>query len=125
MRIVSGGTDNHLLLVDVSHSGLTGKDAQEILEQAAISLNRNVIPYDPRTPQIASGIRIGTPAVTTRGMKEGEMVQIVSWITDILTNHADESMVGEIARGVKSLCRRFPIHRNHVPLTVYDASTLG
>ncbi|MBM3996052.1 MAG: serine hydroxymethyltransferase [Planctomycetes bacterium] len=107
-RVVSGGTDNHLLLVDVTPRGLTGKIAEESLDHAAITVNKNKIPFDPRPPLDPSGIRIGTPALTTRGMKEPEMRQIASWI-DMTLSHANDKAVLERVRGqVRELCRQFP-----------------
>ncbi len=85
-RLVSGGTDNHLMLVDLTAKDVTGKDAQEALDRAAITVNKNGIPFDTKGPQVTSGIRIGTPAVTTRGMKENEMRLIASYIADVIKN---------------------------------------
>src|SRR5262249_57485387 len=88
-RIVSGGTDNHLLLVDVMSKGVTGKIAEQALDAAGITVNKNMIPFDTRAPLDPSGIRIGTPALTTRGMKEAEMTRIAGWIAEVLTKPAD------------------------------------
>ena len=90
-RIVSGGTDTHLMLVDVFTKKVTGRQAQETLERASITVNKNAIPFDANPPAVASGIRVGTPAVTTRGMKEPEMRQIAHWIAEVLNNLEDES----------------------------------
>jgi len=109
-RLVSGGTDNHLMLVDLRNKGITGKAAEEALEEAGITVNKNMIPFDPQKPFIASGIRIGTPAVTTRGMKEGEMVVIGEWIARVLEQPTHEVM-REVAGEVKDLCRRFPLYQ--------------
>lgn len=109
-RIVSGGTDSHLMLVDLRPFGVTGKLAQEALESANITTNKNSIPNDPESPFVTSGIRLGTPAVTTRGMKEGEMKQIAAWFAEVLRHHADESVVSRVKGEVASLCRSFPIH---------------
>lgn len=109
-RIVSGGTDSHLMLVDLRPFGVTGKLAQEALENANITTNKNSIPNDPESPFVTSGIRLGTPAVTTRGMKEGEMKQIAAWFAEVLRHHADESVVSRVKGDVASLCRSFPIH---------------
>jgi glycine hydroxymethyltransferase len=107
-RIVSGGTDNHLLLADVTTRGLTGKIAEETLDHAGITVNKNKIPFDQRPPMDPSGIRIGTPALTTRGMREPEMRQIASWI-DVALAHADEKAVLERVRGqVREFCKQFP-----------------
>jgi glycine hydroxymethyltransferase len=107
-RIVSGGTDNHLLLVDVVSRGVTGKVAEEALDAAGITINKNKIPFDSRPPLDPSGIRIGTPALTTRGMREPEMRTIAGWIGEVLT-HADDKKIQERIRGaVRELCRQFP-----------------
>ncbi|MBX9680904.1 MAG: serine hydroxymethyltransferase [Gemmataceae bacterium] len=107
-RIVSGGTDNHLLLVDVASRGVTGKIAEESLDRAHITINKNKIPFDQRPPMDPSGIRIGTPALTTRGMKETEMRTIAGWIGEVL-GKADDAGVAERIRGeVKELCTQYP-----------------
>lgn len=108
-RLVSGGTDNHLILVDLSHNGLTGKVAEEALEASGILVNRNSIPFDTRSPQVTSGIRLGTPAVTTRGFGAQEIRQIASLITKVLTNPEDKRTQKVVRNEVKALCQRFPI----------------
>jgi glycine hydroxymethyltransferase len=110
-RIVSGGTDNHLMLVDLTSKGVTGKDAQESLDRAAITVNKNGIPFDTQGPQVTSGIRVGTPAVTTRGMKENEMRLIASYIADVIKNINDEQNIKAIAEKVKTLCAQFPLYQ--------------
>jgi glycine hydroxymethyltransferase len=107
-RLVTGGTDNHLVLVDLTDTGITGRDAQMALEEAGILVNRNSIPFDSRPPQITSGIRVGTPAVTTRGMATGEMEQIASHIDRVLSNHGDKSVINEVRDQVLSMCLRYP-----------------
>lgn len=109
-NIISGGTDNHMMLVDLNNKNITGKDAEEALEKARITVNKNVIPYDERPPTITSGLRLGTPCVTTRGMGETEMVEIADIITSIIHNNKDESAIKELSKKVKSLCERFPIY---------------
>ncbi len=109
-RIVSGGTDNHLFLVDLSSRGLTGKDAQEALERSGIMINKNLIPFDTRGPNITSGIRVGTPAITTRGMKENEMELICEFIDNVLKEINNESLHLDIKEKVKALCRKFPFY---------------
>ncbi len=109
-RIVSGGTDNHLFLVDLSVKGITGKEAQESLEQSGVMVNKNLIPFDTKGPNIASGIRIGTPAVTTRGMKEDEMHAIASLIDTVLTNIGNEEIYRKVKEEVKILCKGFPFY---------------
>jgi glycine hydroxymethyltransferase len=107
-RIVSGGTDNHLLLADVTARGLTGKVAEETLDHAGITVNKNKIPFDQRPPMDPSGIRVGTPALTTRGMREPEMRQIAGWI-DVALAHAHDKVILEHVRGqVRELCMQFP-----------------
>ena len=113
-RIVSGGTDNHLMLVDLTAKGVTGKDAQEALDRAAITVNKNGIPFDTLGPQVTSGIRIGTPAVTTRGMKEGEMRLIASYIADVIRNINNEQNIQAIAEKVKNLCAQFPLYQRRI-----------
>lgn len=113
-RLVSGGTDNHLFLIDLTDKGITGKDADEALDRAGITVNKNTIPFDTKGPQIASGIRIGTPAVTTRGMKEGEMKIIARLISDTLDNIDDEKRVMEVREEVSSLCGKFPLYSDRI-----------
>jgi glycine hydroxymethyltransferase len=108
-HLVSGGTDNHLMLVDLRQAELTGKLAQETLEQARITVNRNTVPYETRSPFVTSGVRIGTPAVTTRGMKEAEMRDIADLIARALAAVGDTTRLASIADDVTSLCRRFPL----------------
>jgi len=109
-RLVSGGTDNHLMLVDVSRRGITGKDAQEALERANITVNKNAIPFDKNPPMVASGIRIGTPAVTTRGMQEGEMAAIGRLIARVLRAPADADVERTVRQSVLALTDRFPLY---------------
>jgi glycine hydroxymethyltransferase len=108
LRLVSGGTDNHLILINLTSTGITGKAAQEALEAAGILVNRNAIPFDSRPPKISSGIRLGTPAVTTRGFGPQEMKQIASLVTKVLSNHNDKKTQTEVAEQVASICQRFP-----------------
>ncbi|MCP4482345.1 MAG: serine hydroxymethyltransferase [bacterium] len=110
-RIVSGGTDNHLLLVDVMASkNITGKNAEKSLDQAGITTNKNTIPYDTQKPFIASGIRLGTPVVTTRGMREPEMKLIAEYINEALINQDNKNKLSEIKNKVKHLCNKFPLY---------------
>ncbi|HLS53609.1 MAG TPA: serine hydroxymethyltransferase, partial [Tissierellaceae bacterium] len=106
-RLVSDGTDNHLILIDLRNKGLTGKEAEEILEDVGIATNKNTIPFDPESPFITSGIRIGTPAVTTRGMKEKEMEEIADIISLVL--HKEISKQEALDR-VNQLCHKFPLY---------------
>jgi len=108
LRLVSGGTDNHLILIDLTSTGITGITAQEALEAAGILVNRNSIPSDPRSPQITSGIRLGTPAVTTRGFGPREMKQIASFIIKVLSDPKAKKIQKEISEQVVDICRRFP-----------------
>ena len=114
-RLTSGGTDNHLMLVDLRKSELTGKAAQETLDRAHITVNRNAVPFDTRSPFITSGIRIGTPAVTSRGMKEEEMALIGDLIARALGHVDDENILSEVAKQVAALCRKFPVYPHRLP----------
>ena len=107
--VVSGGTDNHMFLVDLTGHNITGRDAQEAMGLAGLTVNKNVIPFDPRNPAEAGGIRIGTPAVTTRGMKEPEMQTLAVWITEILTAPDPAKTARALRQNVKDLCAQFPI----------------
>ncbi len=109
-RLVSGGTDNHLMLVDVFSKGLTGKVAEAALGKAGITVNKNAIPFDKNPPMVASGIRIGTPAVTSRGMREPEMDAIAEFITRALATPEDEAALAMVEREVETLCRKFPLY---------------
>jgi glycine hydroxymethyltransferase len=111
-RIVSGGTDTHLMLVDVFSRQVTGKDAQEVLERAGMTVNKNAIPFDVNPPAVASGIRIGTPAATTRGMREPEMLKIAGWISEVLNHLGNESVVARVRRDVEALCEDFPLYES-------------
>jgi glycine hydroxymethyltransferase len=113
-RIVSGGTDNHLMLVNVLVRGLTGAQAEKALEKSAITVNKNAIPFDTQPPMKASGVRIGTPALTTRGMKETEMVSIAGLISEVLGDPENESLQASVRGRVKELCERFPIYENRL-----------
>jgi glycine hydroxymethyltransferase len=109
-RLVSGGTDNHLMLVDVFSKGITGRTAEEALGRAGITVNKNAIPFDQNPPMVASGIRIGTPAVTTRGMREAEMDLIADFIARVLAAPDDDRAIGIVKQDVERLCRRFPLY---------------
>jgi glycine hydroxymethyltransferase len=109
-KIVSGGTDNHLFLLDLIDKNITGKDADAALGRAHMTVNKNAVPNDPRPPSISSGLRIGTPAATTRGFKEPEARQLSTWIADILDHMGDEGTVERVRSEVVALCRRFPVY---------------
>jgi glycine hydroxymethyltransferase len=109
-KIVSGGTDNHLFLLDLVDKNITGKDADAALGSAHITVNKNAVPNDPRPPAISSGLRIGTPAVTTRGFKEPEVQQLANWIADVLDRLGTESVVERVRSEVVTLCKRFPVY---------------
>jgi glycine hydroxymethyltransferase len=109
-RLVSGGTDNHLMLVDVFAKGLTGKVAEKALDKAGITVNKNTIPFDTNSPMVASGIRIGTPALTTRGMKEADMQQIAKLVSRALHAVDNETELAEVKREVRKICDRFPLY---------------
>ena len=109
-RLVSGGTDNHLMLVDVFSRGLTGKVAEAALGKAAITVNKNAIPFDQNPPMVASGVRIGTPAVTSRGMREPEMDLVAELIGRVLASPDDEAALATVRSEVEALCRKFPLY---------------
>jgi len=108
-RIVSGGTDNHLMLVDVFANGMLGSEAEKALDKAGITVNKNGIPFDPNPPLKPSGIRLGSPAVTSRGLKEAEMAQVAAWIDEALRHRTDEAVLNRIYHEVEQLTARFPI----------------
>lgn len=109
-NIISGGTDNHLMLIDLRNKDLTGKKAQESLDKAHITLNKNAVPFDDKSPFVTSGIRVGVPAVTTRGLKENDVVQVVDMIDKVLMNADDEQVIGNIKNDVKSFMQQFPLY---------------
>jgi glycine hydroxymethyltransferase len=109
--IVSGGTDNHLMLVSLIGHDATGKDAEAALERANITANKNAVPNDPQSPFVTSGLRLGTPAITTRGFREDETRTLTGWIADILDDIGDEETIGRVRGQVLDLCRRYPVYR--------------
>jgi glycine hydroxymethyltransferase len=109
-KIVSGGTDNHLFLLDLIDKDITGKDADAALGRAHMTVNKNAVPNDPRPPMVTSGLRIGTPAATTRGFKEAEAEQLSNWIADVLDGRGDDAIVARVRGEVEALCRRFPVY---------------
>jgi glycine hydroxymethyltransferase len=109
-QIVSGGTDNHLFLIDLSDKEITGKDAETALDIAHITVNKNTVPNEQRSPFVTSGLRMGTPAVTTRGFREAEVQQLTQWIGDVLANIHDEKMLDRVKKDVCELCKRFPVY---------------
>jgi len=119
-RLVSGGTDNHLMLVDLTDKGITGKDAQEVLDQAGITVNKNGIPFDTQGPQITSGIRLGTPALTTRGMKEEQMKIIAGFIARILKDIKNQEKIREIRSSVQDLCGMFPLYPERLVTSSFE-----
>lgn len=110
-RLVSGGTDNHLMLIDLREKKITGNVVEKILDRAGITVNKNVIPFDPEKPFVTSGIRIGTPVVTTRGMKESEMKLVGQYIAEALKHKDDDTVLEEIKEKVRQLCQKFPIYK--------------
>ena len=116
-RLVTGGTDVHLVLVDLTPKKLTGKTAEIALERAGITVNKNTIPFDPQKPMITSGIRIGTPALTSRGMKEDQMQLIAGWIAEVLGDPDNETRAADVRKKVERLCRDFPLYGNRCGLT--------
>ncbi|MFM5135700.1 serine hydroxymethyltransferase, partial [Aeromonas rivipollensis] len=109
-KIVSGGTDNHLMLVDLIGRELTGKEADAALGKANITVNKNSVPNDPRSPFVTSGVRIGTPAITRRGFKEAESIELTNWICDVLDNHDNDAVLATVREKVLDICRRFPVY---------------
>jgi glycine hydroxymethyltransferase len=109
-RLVSGGSDNHLVLVDLKNKGLTGKDAEEALEVAGLTVNKNAVPFDTQSRFVTGGIRVGTPAVTTRGLKEAEMEKIAIWINDVVEHRDHPAVLARIRADVRSLCEDFPLY---------------
>jgi glycine hydroxymethyltransferase len=109
-NLISGGTDNHLMLIDLRNKNLTGKKAQETLDKAHITLNKNAVPFDDKSPFVTSGIRVGVPAVTTRGMKEADMETVVELIDKVLMNADDETVIADVKAAVKSFMQQFPLY---------------
>ena len=107
--LVSGGTDNHLMLVDLTRKDITGKDAEHALDQAGITVNKNTVPFETRSPFVTSGVRLGTPALTTRGMKEAEMEKVAGWIVDVLSHHEDEGRLAAVRRDVEAFAAQVPL----------------
>ncbi len=112
--LVSGGTDNHMMLIDLRDEDYTGKDAEEALDLAGITVNKNTVPFETRSPFITSGVRIGTPAITTRGMKEPEMVNIARWIAQVLHRRDDKGFLEKVKLDVRALCDNFPFYRDRL-----------
>lgn len=110
-QLISGGTDNHLMLIDLRNKGLSGKAAEAALGKAEITINKNMVPFDDRSPFVTSGIRLGTAAITTRGLKENEMVRIAELIDAVLTNHEDDAKLASIGKEVNSLMAQFPLYK--------------
>jgi glycine hydroxymethyltransferase len=113
-RIVAGGTDNHLFLIEVHPRGITGNDAEKALDRAGITVNKNSIPFDPLPPMKAGGIRLGSPSVTTRGMKEPEMLLIGNWVAEILSHVGDAVVEQKVRQQVAALAARFPIYESRL-----------
>ena len=111
-KVVSGGTHNHLFLLDFIGLEMTGKDAETALGQAHITVNKNSVPGDPRSPFITSGLRLGTPACTRRGFKEAEVRELANIICDVLDNYKDESVIAAAREKVTALCAKFPVYKN-------------
>ena len=110
--VVSGGTDNHLMLIDLTNKNISGKKAEIALEKAGITVNKNMVPFDTKSPFVTSGIRIGTPAVTTRGMKEEQMIKIAEIINSAINNYEDDSKLETLQEEVKTICSGFQLYSN-------------
>jgi glycine hydroxymethyltransferase len=113
-HVVSGGTDNHLMLISFIEKNLTGKAVEEALEKAGITVNKNTVPFDPQKPFITSGIRMGTPALTTRGMKEPEMEKIAVLIDKVISNLGKEDVYAQVKQEVMELCKKFPLYKDRL-----------
>jgi glycine hydroxymethyltransferase len=111
LKLVSSGTDNHLVLIDLSGTEITGKDAEQALGLADITVNKNTVPFETRSPFITSGVRIGTPAITSRGMKEKDMVLIGSLISEIISNMGNEAVIKKVRNKVRDLCESYPLYK--------------
>jgi glycine hydroxymethyltransferase len=109
-KIVSGGTENHLMLIDLIGRDVTGKDAEAALGKAHITVNKNAVPNDPRSPFVTSGLRVGTPAITTRGYKEADAIELTQWICDVLDAPADAAVIASVRDKVTAQCARFPVY---------------
>jgi glycine hydroxymethyltransferase len=112
-KVVSGGTDNHLMLVNLTNKAVTGKEAEAALDAAGIIVNKNAVPYDEKPPATASGIRLGTPTVSTRGMREADMRQIVDFIDRVIQRPQDQALQQQIRAEAKALCTKFPIFHQY------------
>jgi len=110
INIVSNGTENHMFLVDLIDKGITGKEADAALGRANITVNKNAVPNDPQSPFVTSGLRIGTPAATTRGFKEAEVAEVATWICDVIENMNDDNVIKEVRDKVMNLCSQFPVY---------------
>ena len=109
-RIISDGTDNHLMLINLSNKNISGKDAEEALGKAEITVNKNMVPFDEKSPAVTSGMRIGTPAITTRGLKEDDCRQIVDWIDLVLTNPSNNEVISRVRKGVNEMMSGYPLY---------------
>ncbi len=109
-KIVSGGTDNHLMLVDLIGRDVSGKDAEAALGKAHITVNKNSVPNDPRSPFVTSGLRLGTPAITTRGYTEADTIALAGWIADVLDAPADEAVIAAVRDKVTAQCKKYPVY---------------
>lgn len=109
IRVLSGGTDNHLLVADLRPLDLTGRAIEVALDKAGISVSRSTVPFDPKPPRVTSGVRIGSPAVTTRGFGRGEMQRVGAFIAEVIHNHEDEALLARVREQVKDLCSSFPV----------------
>ncbi|APC12473.1 Serine hydroxymethyltransferase [Providencia rettgeri] len=109
-KVVSGGTENHLFLVDLVDKGITGKDADAALGRANITVNKNSVPNDPKSPFVTSGVRIGSPAITRRGFKEAEAGELAGWMCDILDNLNDEATIESVKQKVLTICKKYPVY---------------
>ena len=121
-KVVSGGTDDHLFLVDFIEKGITGKDVDAALGRANITVNKNSVPNDPQSPFVTSGIRVGTPAPTTRGFKEAECIELTNWMCDVIENLDNEEVINNVKQKVVELCRKYPVYAKSLALNAASAA---
>ena len=121
-KVVSGGTDDHLFLVDFIEKGITGKDVDAALGRANITVNKNSVPNDPQSPFVTSGIRVGTPAPTTRGFKEAECIELTNWMCDVIENLDNEEVINAVKQKVIKLCKKYPVYAKSVALNAASAA---
>ena len=121
-NIISNGTDNHCILIDLRNKNITGKEAERVLGISNITVNKNSVPNDPQSPFVTSGIRVGTPAPTTRGFKEAECIELTNWMCDVIENLDNEEVINSVKKKVIELCRKHPVYAKSVALNAVSAA---